>query len=173
MAQEKRDYTEVLQDLLESMNAKDRSIVRTTDVVSKFAYLIGVRKSIFDNPHEAPDPEIYEKLEQEKAARIIRNLCIIRTSIEHNFGKINAAKRDQFRGITSMSEYIPQNSVLQLSQDGVQPFRKSSTYLGQHIIEINRLIGDRINNCKAFFPTWLNWKYVRKLFIMPEGLTKE
>lgn len=173
MAQQKMDYTEVLQGLLEQMNAKDRHIQRTTDIVSTFAYLIGVRKAIFENPHEAPDPEIFKKLEQEKAARIIRNLCIIRTSIEHNFGKINAALRDQFRSITSMSEYIPQDSVMQLSQDGVQPFKKNNTYLGQHIIEINKLIGDRINNCKVFFPTWLNWKYIRDLFIMPEGLTKE
>ncbi len=87
MAEQNKSYTEVLQGLLDTMNAKDRSIVRTTDIVSTFAYLIGVRKSIFENPHEAPDMEIFKKLEREKAARIIRNLCIIRTSIEHNFGK--------------------------------------------------------------------------------------
>ena len=57
---------------------------------------------------------------------------------------------------------------LQLSQDCVMVFRKSSPYLGQYIIDINRLISDRINNCRALFPTWLNWEYLKSLFIMPE-----
>ncbi len=164
---------EKLQELLDSMNATVQRTERTTDIVSAFAYLIGVRKSIFENPHEPPVLEIFEKLEKEKAARIIRNLCIIRTAIEHNFGKINNALRNELKHIGSLPEYIPNESLMQLSNDGITVFKKNSTYLGQHIIEINRLIGDRINNCQAFFPTWLEWKYLRQLFIMPEGLTEE
>ena len=38
---------------------------------------------------------------------------------------------------------------------------------------MNRLISDRINNCKKFFPLWLNWDYVRELFIMPDGLKED
>ena len=53
----------------------------TYEIVSKVAYLLGVPKRIFENEHEAPKLEVYEKLEQEKAARIIRHLCIIRTAI--------------------------------------------------------------------------------------------
>lgn len=52
----------------------------TYEIVSKVAYLIGVPKRIFDNEHEAPKIEIYEKLDADKTARIIRHLCIIRTS---------------------------------------------------------------------------------------------
>ena len=172
MALSKTD-ADKLQELLENMNAKDRSIKRTTDIVSAFAYLIGVPKTIFYNSHEAPEPEVFEKLEKEKAARIVRNLCLNRTAIEHNFGKIHAGMRDHYKSITSMTQYIPKESVMQLSQDGINPFKKNNTFLGQHLIEINKLIGDRINNCKRFFPTWLNWEYIRKLFIMPEGLTEE
>ncbi len=164
---------EKLQGLLDSMNAQSRRTDRTTDIVSAFAYLIGVRKSIFDNPHEPPDPEVYETLEKNRAARTVRNLCIIRTAIERNFGKINNALRNQFRSIDSLEEFIPGESIAQLSSDGVTVFRRNCTFLGQHIIEINRLIGDRINNCQTLFPTWLNWKYLRALFIMPEGLTED
>lgn len=28
-------------------------------------------------------------------------------------------------------------------------FKKNNTFLGQHLIEINKLIGDRINNCNG------------------------
>ena len=59
----------------------------TYELVSKVAYLIGVPLRIFQNEHEPPKIEIYNRLEQDKNARIIRNLCIIRTAIERNYRK--------------------------------------------------------------------------------------
>ena len=59
----------------------------TYDLVSKVAYLIGVPLRIFQNEHEPPKIEIYNQLEQDKNARIIRNLCIIRTTIERNYSR--------------------------------------------------------------------------------------
>lgn len=142
----------------------------TYEIVSKAAYLLGVPKRIFENEHEAPKLEVYEKLEQEKAARIIRHLCIIRTAIERNFKHINGKMVSEYRSILSMPEYIPPESIEQLRLDGVSFFKNSSKKLYQHIVEINRLISDRINNCKKYFPLWLNWQYVKELFIMPDGL---
>ena len=141
----------------------------TYEIVSKVAYLLGVPKRIFENEHEAPKLEVYEKLEQEKAARIIRHLCIIRTAIERNFKHINGKMVSEYRSILSMPEYIPPESIEQLRLDGVSFFKNSSKKLYQHIVEINRLISDRINNCKKYFPLWLNWQYVKELFIMPDG----
>ena len=46
----------------------------TYELVSKVAYLIGVPLRIFQNEHEPPKIEIYNRLEQDKNARIIRNL---------------------------------------------------------------------------------------------------
>lgn len=40
----------------------------TYEIVSKIAYLIGVPKRIFENEHEPPKMEVYERLEQDKAA---------------------------------------------------------------------------------------------------------
>lgn len=50
--------------------------------------------------------------------------------------------------------------------------QKSSTKLCHHIIEINRIVSDRINNCKSLFPIWINWSYVKELFIMPNGFAE-
>ncbi len=36
------------------------------EIISRVAYLIGVPKRIFDNEHEPPKIEIYQKLEREK-----------------------------------------------------------------------------------------------------------
>lgn len=64
----------------------------TYSIVSKVAYLIGVPKRIFENQHEPPQLEIFQQLENDKNARIIRHLCIIRTAIERNFKYINDNK---------------------------------------------------------------------------------
>lgn len=145
----------------------------TYELVSKVAYLIGVPKRIFENEHEAPRLEIYEQLEKDKTARIVRNLCVVRTSIERNFKHINDKMRMEYKTILSMPEYVPSDSLNQLTADGINFIKKSSTKLAHHIIEINRLISDRINNCKPLFPLWINWQYIKDIFIMPNGLTEE
>lgn len=145
----------------------------TYEIVSKVAYLIGVPVRMFENEHEPPKLEVYERLSQDKAARIVRHLCIIRTAIERNFRHINGAMATEYRSILTMPEYVPSESMNQLSADGVNFIKKSSRKLCQHIVELNRLISDRINNCKKFFPLWLNWDYVRELFIMPDGLKED
>lgn len=145
----------------------------TYELVSKVAYLIGVPKRIFENEHEAPQLKIYEQLDKDKTARIVRNLCVVRTSIERNFKHINDKMRMEYKTILSMPEYVPSDSLNQLTADGINFIKKSSTKLAHHIIEINRLISDRINNCKPLFPLWINWQYIKDIFIMPNGLTEE
>ena len=144
----------------------------TYEIISKVAYLIGVPKRFFENEYESPQIEVYCELDKNVNARIIRNLCIVRTSIERNFKSINDAMRREFRSISYMPEFIPPESLSQLTFDGVDFIKKSSTQLNHHIIEINRVISDRINNCKSLFPIWINWEYIRDLFIMPNGLTE-
>lgn len=145
----------------------------TYEIVSKVAYMIGVPNRIFANEYEAPKQEVYDRLDEDKAARIIRHLCIIRTAIERSFKHINDKMRTEYLSILSLPEYIPAESLKQLNDDGIDFVRKSSTKLCHHIMEINRLISDRINNCKKLFPLWINWQYIRELFIMPNGLKEE
>ena len=168
ISQESSVKLEELRNLLDTTSQREN----TTEVVSLVAYLIGVRKQVFDNPHEPPQPEVYDRLQADKRARIVRNLCVIRNAIEHYFKKINDELKN-YRGIYSLTEYIPQESIDQLAADGVNVFKKNAHYLGEHVVEINRLIRDRINNCKPLFPTWLNWEYIKDIFIMPDGLTVE
>ena len=145
----------------------------TYDIVSKVAYLIGVPLRVFENEHEPPKLEIYQRLDKDKNARIIRHLCIIRTCIERGFAHINGKMRTEFKSILSMPEYVPKESLEQLTADGINFYKKSSTKLNHHIIEINRIISDRVNNCKSIFPVWLNWDYIRSMIVMPNGLTEE
>ena len=48
--------------------------------------------------------------------------------------------------------------------------------LKHHLHSVGSLIlaiANRINNCKNLFPIWLNWSYIRQLFIMPGGTTEK
>ena len=142
------------------------------EVVSVFAYLIGVEKRHFENEHEPPQLKTYEKLDWNKNARIIRNLCIIRNNIEQHYGAIFKAMRDEFKSIVTLPELVSQEAINQLSSDGISLYRSGKSLI-QYILDINRYISDRINNCKDLFPIWLDWNYVKPLFIMPNGLTEE
>lgn len=166
-------YTEELIETYEEFeDERIRYKDSTYDIISKVAFLIGVPKHIFENEHEPPKLDIYERLNKDKNARIIRNLCIIRTAIERGFKHISEKMKYQYKTILSVPEHIPQESIDQLTFDGVNFYKSSNTKLNQHIIELNRIISDRINNCKNIFPVWLNWDYIRDLFIMPNGLTE-
>ncbi len=157
------------QSLNEMLAYKDS----TYEIVSTVAFLIGVPESIFLNEHEPPQHEIFERLYKNKHARIIRDLCIIRTCIERNFKKINTFMQNFYCGLQSVPEsMIPSGAFDELNRDGINFIKKSSTKLCHHIIEINRILSDRINNCKNLFPTWLRWEYIKDLFIMPDGLTE-
>ena len=140
-------------------------------VVSKVAYLIGVPKKFFENEYEPPKMEWYEKLHKDKNARIVRNLCMLRTAIERNYKNIYNKMRFEVSGLHSMPEYIPQECLNELMMDGISIVKARGT-LPQYIIEINKHISNRINNCKSLFPLWLKWDYVKKLFIMPNGMTE-
>lgn len=144
----------------------------TYDLISKVAFLIGVPKRVFENESQPPKISIYKMLDQNKHARIIRNLCIVRTSIERGFKAINNEMRFNNKSIFNLPNCIPPEATKKLEEDGINFIKKSSTKLVHHIIEINKLINDRINNCKNLFPLWIEWLYIRELFIMPNGLSE-
>ena len=132
---------------------------------------MGVPKRIFENETEPPKLEIYEELEKNRHARIVRNLCMLRTAIEQNFKKINDGMRFECKSILSLPEYVPQEALTQLAEDGVQIWHNNYR-LSQYILDLNRYISERVNNCRDLFPMWINWQYLRDLFIMPKGLTE-
>ena len=140
-------------------------------VVSKVAYLIGIRKSFFENVHESPQMEWYERLEQDKNARIVRNLCRLRAEIERNYGEINKAMYYDLKNLNSLPDLVPQECIDALSRDGISLIR-ANYKLNQYIIDLNRHINNRVNNVRSLFPIWLKWDYIKELFIMPNGMTE-
>lgn len=139
-------------------------------VVSRVGYLLGVPFDVFARGQL--DIDHYKKMDQNKHARIIRNLCLIRNGIEQNYGRINTAFRNDIKNLHTLPEYIDQNAIRQLSEDGIQII-KANYPLDRYVIDLNTQIANRINNCKSLLPIWLNWNYIRALFIMPNGTRSE
>ncbi len=121
-------------------------------VVSKVGYLLGVPKRFFEQGQL--DLGHYKTMEQSKNARLIRNLCLIRNGIEQNYSKINAAFRNDIKNLHTLPEYIDQDAVRQLTADGIQII-KANYPLEKYVIDINREIANRINNCQSLLPIWL------------------
>ena len=61
----------------------------------------------------------FEKLESDKNARIVRNLCALRTALEQNYSTIYKLMRYEMKNLHSMPELIPQGSLQQLMNDGI------------------------------------------------------
>lgn len=141
----------------------------TYSVVSPMAYLLGVPRRIFELEAEPPKLEVYETLDRQKHARIVRNLSILRTAMVRFYRVISQQMTREYRGLMGIGE-IPRESIDRLAADGVDILRAKHT-LNDYLVDVNRLISDRINNCKALFPIWLSWPYVREAFLMPQGLT--
>ena len=127
--QEQNEFQPSFADPTQPMEAEERTFYRnsTRDLVSRVAYLIGVPKRMFENEHEPPQLDIYDRLDKEKNARIIRNLCLIRTAIQRNFKYINEGMRFEHRSILTMPEYVPVESINQLELDGVRSTSSRST----------------------------------------------
>lgn len=144
-------------------------------IVSVTGYLLGVSRAFFytelENPSRALFVEVFEELEDNKFAKILRNLCMIRTSLEQNFKNINNMMYQNSYQLESFEEYIPQDSLAYIRNQNIHiPICKRAV---DYIIEFNRLIQDKVNNCHGLYEPWIEWKYVKNLFIMPDGLKEE
>lgn len=142
----------------------------TNVIVSKAAFLLGVPEKYFDE--EQPfDPEIFRSLLEEKPARIIRNLCILRTAIMKKSGEISTEITHNMKNLSRLPDLIPQDALATLEADGIR-IEKANCRLIEYSITINELIRSRISACSNLFPNWMNFNYVKSLFIMPKGANK-
>ena len=140
------------------------------DIISKVAYLIGVDYSVFQNEGQPPKAPIYDEMDKERAARIIRNLCILRTRIMRYNNQIYKTIVYEKRTVMGCKDYIPSNILQQLDEDGVDIYKYVNTKnINDVSTYLNRKIKERIGDCRKFFPDWLKWNYLTNTIIVPDG----
>ena len=139
----------------------------TKDIVSKVAYLIGVKKTILYNQFETERPGFLQEMNDHQPARTIRSLCKLRMTLLHRFKKVDDMLRFELKNLKTI-EFFDKNDIIQLEKWGIpvtQVNFRSSLYM-EHF---NNLIQEHIDDCKELFPDWLKWEYLRSLFLMPKN----
>lgn len=153
-------------------NFLNQDQTETFSIVSTVAYLSGVQAKHFGFEYEPLRYEIYEELEQNTNAKIIRHLCTLRNQLEQNFSFINEAIRYQMKSLYTIPEFVSVECVKELDDVGIH-LVNANQKTNQYIMDINQHIANRISNCKELFPEWVVWDYVKALFIMPKGTTEQ
>ena len=137
------------------------------ELTSLFGYLIGIRKSIFENDKEPLLLSVYEKMEQDKRARILRNLCVMRGMLMRHFKAIRL-KMGQGEPTTRIDEF-PREAMDALQEDGITVFNPRFRGPGEYIMAVNQYIVERVDACQPLFPDWIEWKYIKNMIVMPDG----
>lgn len=141
----------------------------TCGIVSLVAYLAGVEKRHFIDPHTRIEYEVYQQLEQNPQARIVRHLSMLRTAINLNFLQIDQAMVYEMKNIHLLPS--TKEIVQALHQDGVEMV-KANCRAETYILSINQKMPQYLDLCQDLFPEWVVFKYIRSLFVFPNCETK-
>lgn len=140
--------------------------IDTKDIVCKVAYLIGVRKDFMHKNFDGSCPEIIEQLENDQKATTIRYLCKLRTSLMMSFKKTDDEIRYNLKNIDRL-DWFDTDNVKWLEKNKV-PVLLANKLASDYSLHINKLIAENIQSCCDLFPDWLNWEYIKSLFIIPK-----
>ncbi|MBQ9419822.1 MAG: hypothetical protein IJU31_05525 [Synergistaceae bacterium] len=147
------------------------------EIVSKIAFLIGIEDRYFGvGQNENMNPQFYrsvfEEMNQDKEARIVRNLCRLRTRLQRNFKAIFTEMNADIKNIDSIPDLVPQDSLQSLEADGIQ-FVRARRRLDEYIVDVHNYLLPHVPNCQKFLPEWIKWPYIRNLFFINKGNTIE
>ena len=139
---------------------------RTYGIVSHIAYLIGVKREFFELGKL--QAEVFDRLDKHEAAHRIRALCRIRNSLMRNFLDIENALNFYLKNLDALPQYIDPEDIQYLHEHGV-PLLKSNTKTMAYLMSVNQHIANNIHSCSELFPLWIEWPFVRSIFLMPES----
>lgn len=137
-------------------------------IVTTIAFLIGVpqEKVTIENRFDITE---FEKLKTDDNAKIIRNLCKLRTQFFRNYKNIDDAKKFQMRPLESMSEYLDIDAIKYLRNKNIEVNISNAKSPTVYIAYINQYIVDNIEKIKLLIPDWIKFEYIKSLFLMPGG----
>ena len=134
------------------------------------AYLIGVSdKNLLNDYEEYSD--LYDKLSSLKEANIIRYLSRLRTSLLKNFKKTDKEIVYNLKNINSLS-WFDNEEIDKLEEWGISIIQ-ANCRAEKYSSLFCTLIEENIDNCRFLFPEWLDWSYIRELFVVPNSSSKE
>jgi hypothetical protein len=137
----------------------------TKNIVTTMAYLLGIKKHHLDNVYLNDCPGLFEKLNEDKAARTMRILCHLRNVMLRDYKAVENCL-NALTNIDNMPQLIDGEDIKWLRAQGLEVL-KTNTTVNNYIVFFNKLILDNIDKCKHLIPSWVTWEYIRGLFLMP------
>ncbi len=136
----------------------------TKNIVTTVSYMIGIRKSIVQTIAEE-NQELLQSLCENQSCTTIRYLCKLRTALMLNFKRTDQEMRNNLTNIDKLKWFDVEN-IRQLEEWGLK-IVKANTTSSKYIEMINRYISENISRCRELFPEWVNWEYIKDLFVIP------
>ncbi len=136
----------------------------TKNIVTTVSYMIGIRKNIVENIAEE-NMELLNELSQNQACKVIRYLCKLRTSLMLNFKKTDIEMKSNLINIDKL-KWFDHDNIAQLEEWGFKIIKANSSS-SKYMETINKYISENIGNCRVLFPEWVNWDYIKDLFVIP------
>ena len=143
----------------------NRSTVDTKDLVATIAYLIGIKKQFLEQNYGSECRELLDSLYQNKEATIIRCLCKLRTTLFLKYKKTDIEMRDNLKKLTSLEWYDAED--IKLLEKWDIPILKANYRSEKYMLDFNTLIAAHIDACASLIPDWVEWKYIKELFVIP------
>ena len=134
-------------------------------LVTKIAYLIGVKEEFLFGSESHFDKEMIEDLNHNEKCKIIRDLTIIRMDYIRNYKSLSYGQSNLIP-IESMPEYVNVDAIKELREKSIDVIKVDYS-MTQKIAFINQYILENIDRIKDLFPNWIKWEYIRNLFLMP------
>lgn len=139
------------------------------NIVSLVGYLIEMKQETFEPGRLSFG--VFHDLEVNDNAKFIRCLYIFRSALMKHGDRL-LTLMNELRPIDNMPEYIGPEIFAYPASKNLQVIRANQKPM-QYILRLNQMIANRINTCQSLFALWINWQYLRKLFIMPHGARED
>ncbi|MCD8206472.1 MAG: NYN domain-containing protein [Bacteroidales bacterium] len=144
-----------------------------TDIITTVAYLCAVTENAMQNACNSNQmtPGIYDELKENADAHIIKSLCSVRRALLFNYGRIRN-ERINLVPLSRMTDLIFVDDLKYLQNHGVDVEYvnvKNSTDPAIYVAYVNQYISEKIDKVRSLFPGWVNFSYIRNLFLMPDA----
>ena len=144
--------------------------VNTKEISATVAYMLGIRKNILTKYYDEECHDLLETLYVDKDATIIRYLCKLRTTLLQKFKKTDFELMYNMKNLDKL-EWYDKDNIKQLEEWNIHIIRvnyRSEKYM----LDFTKLINEKIGVCRRLFADWLNWDFIKDLFVIP-GYTKK
>lgn len=136
-----------------------------TEIVSFIGFLLGVKDEIIETEADRFKVEYINKYKNDEQCLIIRYLSIIRMNLIHNTKEITTRLNDLIV-LEKMPDLICVEAIKFLRKKNIEIVKVNAT-VNEIIAYLNQYMLDNIEKIKNYIPNWIQWEYIRNLFLMP------